>query len=42
MSSNYLTVTENELRIAQLSGKELMDRLSQFASGAGDTEGDKD
>ena len=41
MSSNYLTVTENELRIAQLSGKELMDRLSQFSSGAGDPEGDK-
>jgi LmbE family N-acetylglucosaminyl deacetylase len=41
MTSNYLPVTENELKIAQLSGKELMDKLSQFASGTGDTEGDK-
>ena len=41
MTSNYLPVTENELEIAQLSGKELMDRLGQFASGTSYTEGDK-
>ena len=40
-ASDYLTVTPNDLRTAQLSGKENLARMGQFASGQPDVDGDQ-